>query len=47
MLEDKLLVAGGSEVLEDALEGMLVVGARVGGMAAEGCNGIAKVRTSP
>jgi len=41
------LVTGGLKILEDTLEGMLVVRARVSGVAAEGRDGVAKVGVSP
>jgi hypothetical protein len=41
------LVASGSKVLKDSLEGVLVVRARVSSVVAKGYDGIAKVRIGP
>jgi len=47
LFENELLVAGGPEVSEDPLKGVLVIRARVSSVAAKGCNGIAKVGMGP
>jgi len=44
--QNQLVVSSCLQVMEDALKGMLVVGARVCSMSAKRCNGIGEVQSS-